>query len=47
MCLMMTEIYNVEGGQEDVSSVEGTTLKNINGKVNSEPPIQLLMIVIY
>ena len=24
----MTEIYNKEGGQKDVTSLEGTTLKN-------------------
>ena len=25
---MMTEIKTIEGGQKDVSSIEGTTLKN-------------------
>ena len=47
MCVMMTEIYTIEGCQYDVSSLEWTTLKNIYGKVNPEPQIQLLMLVIF
>ena len=27
ICVMMTEIYTIEGGQKDVFSLEGTTLK--------------------
>ena len=32
MCALMTEIYTIEGGKKDVSSLEGTTLKNYLGK---------------
>ena len=27
MCVMITEIYNIEGGQNNVSLLEGTPLK--------------------
>ena len=36
MCVMMTEIYTVEGGHKDVSSLEGTTLKKVFLKCQTE-----------
>ena len=39
-CAMMTEIETIEGGQKDVSSMEGTIKKGLPGKLtpNSSSP---------